>query len=246
MYKHVNSASRIHALLTKALQQPDHATYLVWAEVFGVKGANDTETAQLVIVRLHWLHTELQLLENQVRSTNLSPHLYQGAFSRINNILSPLNLPAGWNGLRGNLTADILLAIAFCNEMLPDEESEIDPAELNSIGEQVVQLSDLLAESVLPERLKQLIAHHIELIQEALAQYQVFGAKALREVARTALGEIIEAKDAVAPQQTSEEISRLGTIWDRVNKAADFALKTERVAQLGQRAWEALSVWLQS
>lgn len=246
MYKHVNSASRIHALLTKACQQHDKALFMVWAEVFGVKGKDDDETAQLVIVRLHWLHIELQLLEKQARSANLSPHLYEGAFARINGTLSPLYLPVEWNSLRGNLTADIFLALAFCNELLPDEESEIDPTELAAIADEVTELSALLARSRLPERLRQLISHHIDLIQEALAQYQVFGAKALREVARTALGEIIESKDVVAPEQTSEEVSRLGKIWEHVNRTADAALKAERIAQLGQRAWEALSTWLQS
>lgn len=245
MYKHVNSASRVHALLTKALQQPDMATFAVWAEVFGVKGTNDTQTAQLVIARLHWLHTEVQLLETKVRAANLSPHLYEAAFSRIENIISPLNLPASWQSYRGNLTPDVLLALAFCNELLPDEESEIDPAELSAIADEVAQLSALAATSNLPDRLKQLIAHHIELIEEALAQYQVFGAKALREVARTALGEIIESKDTVAPEQQSEEVSRLGKLWTHVNKAADAALKAEKVAQLGQRAWETLLTWLQ-
>lgn len=245
MYKHVNSASRIHALLTKAVQQPDKALFLVWADVFGIAGHDEAQTAQLVIVRLHWLHTELQLLERQVRAANVSSHLYELAFARINTILNPLQLPASWQGLRGHLSADVLLALAFCNELLPDEESSIDPKELDAIADEVAQLSELLTKSSLPDHLRQLIAHHIELIKDALAQYQVFGAKALRAAGRTALGEIIESKDTIAPAQQSDEVSRLGKLWANVNKAADTALKTERVAQLGQRAWDAISTWLQ-
>lgn len=245
MYKHVNSASRIHAILTKAVQQPDKAIFQVWADVFGIKGSDDAQTAQLVIVRLHWLHTELQLLEKQVRTVNVSSHLYESAFARINLILNPLHLPASWQGLRGHLSPDVLLALAFCNEFLPDEESSIDPTELDAIADEVVQLSDLLTESSLPDHLKQLIAHHIELIKEALAQYQVFGAKALRAAGRSALGEIIESKDTIAPAQQSDEVSRLGKLWANVNRAADTALKTERIAQLGQRAWDAMSTLLQ-
>jgi hypothetical protein len=115
MYKHINSASRIHAILTKAAQQPDKALFRVWANVFGIEGEEDTPVAQLVIVHLHWLHTELQLLDSQLRATKVSRHLYEAAFAKIELISSPLNLPAGWQGLRGHLSADVLLALAFCN-----------------------------------------------------------------------------------------------------------------------------------
>lgn len=245
MYKHVNSASRIHALLTKAQQQPHKAIFAVWADVFGVKGVNDQQTAQLVLAHLHWLHVELQLLEEQVRATNLSAHLYEGAFARVSQIISPLNLAAGWQGYRGNLTPDVLLALAFCNEFLPDEESPIDPAELHQIMADVSELAELIKTSSLPERARKLIEHHLELIKQALLQYPIQGAKAFREVARTAVGEIIEVKDAIVAEQNTEEVSRLGKLWKHVNTAADTALKAEKVYQLGTRTWEAFLTLLQ-
>jgi hypothetical protein len=243
MYKNINSASRLHAILQKAQQQGDKATFQVWAEVFGVKGANDQQTAELVLSHLQWLHLELQLLEGQVRSANLSPHLYEGAFSRVRQIASPLNLAAGWQSYRGNLTADVLLALAFCNELLPDEEATIDPAELIEITKQVDELSQLLAQSALPEAVRQLVAHHLELIRTALAQYPIRGAKALREARREALGEIIEVKDAVAQERQSEEVSRLGKLWKKVNSVVDAVVKIDKVTQIGQRAWDALLTW---
>lgn len=245
MYKHVNSASRIHALLFKAQQQSDQATFAVWAVVFNVKGANDQHNAELVLSHLNWLHIEMQLLESQVRGANLSAHLYDSAFLRVRQIISPLNLAAGWQSYRGNLTADVLLALAFCNELLPDEESAIDPKELADIINQAEELRSALAQSSLPDRIKKLIGHHLELIRLALAQYPIFGAKALREAGRTALGEIIESKDVIAQQQKVEEVNHLEKLWKRVNTAADTALKAEKMAQLGQRAWDTVLTWIQ-
>lgn len=170
----------------------------------------------------------------------MSSYLFESTFARIQNSISPLSLPASWSSNRGNLAPDVLISVAFYNELLPDEESGIDPADLKAISDDVVELSALVATSKLPSKLKQLIAHHIKLVEEALAQYQVFGANALREAARTALGEVIESKDAVSSEQQSVEISRLGKLWARVNKVADAALKVEKVAQLGQHAWEAI------
>lgn len=246
MYKHTNSASRIHAVLSRALQQGDQATFAMWANVFDVSAANDLEKARKVIAHLHWFNVELQLLATQVQQKQLSPHLYDSAFARIEQVTSPLHLQAGWHGTRGNLTPDVLLAIAFCNELLPDEEASIAPDELASIASEVKELAELLKTSSLPDRLKQLISHHIDLILTALAQYQVFGAKALREAGRTALGEIIEAKDTVAPQQASPEMSKLEKLWKHINTVTDIATQAEKAAQLGNKGWELLSTWLQS
>jgi hypothetical protein len=244
-YKHINSASRIHALLTEAVQQPDKATWGVWADVFGVKGTDDTETAELVLERLHWLQIELQLLRTQADGAALSKHLYDGSLSRIRSVISPLNLPAGWQGVRGNLTPDVLLALAFLNEVLPDEESAIPAAELQAIAKQVAELADALKAADLPPALRRLVEHHINLIATALAQYRIAGARGLREAGRTALGEIIERKDELEPEKKSEVVSRLGKLWKHVNSAADAALKAEKLAQLGHRAWEAVSGLLQ-
>ena len=55
------------------------------------------------------------------------------------------------------------------------------------------------------------------------------------------LGEIIEAKDEVAAAKNAPAVKSLESTWKTVNTAADTALKAEKVAQLGQRAWELIS-----
>ncbi|WP_428508552.1 hypothetical protein [Roseateles sp.] len=246
MYKHNNSASRIHALLTKAMSQPDKALYQVLADVFDVHGADDAATGQLVLPRLNWFYVELDLLEAQVRSTQISTHLYNGAFTRVRMVISPIYLSAGWQGMRGNLTPDVLLALAFLSELLPDEEAAIPPGELEEIAAEVEALTKLVRDAVIPEALRHLIEHQLLLIRLALDQYPIHGAKAFREAGRTALGEIIETRETSGvPVKDSEELSRLGKLWKRVNSSTDVALKMEKVGQLGYRAWEALNAWLQ-
>lgn len=246
MYKHINSASRIHAILQAAVNQSDKAIWAVWADVFGVKGESDTATAELVLERLHWFHIELQLLQSQVEHASCSKHLYEGALARIRSIASPLNLPAAWQSARGNLSADVLLAVAFLNEILPNEESAIDPSEFLEITAQVNELEGLLSDSDLPEALLRLITHHLRLIRRALEQYKYFGAKALVDARREALGEIVEYKEVIEAANGRDEVSRLGKIWKHVNTAADSAIKIDKAIQIGHKAWEAISVILNS
>ena len=246
MYKHINSASRVHALLGKALQQGDKPLYAVLAEVFQVKGQSDAETSVLVLPRLNWFYEELQLLETQAQGLKLGTHLYEHAFARVRLVISPLNFSSAWHSTRGNLTPDVLLAFGFLNELLPDEESQIPTEELAAIANELHELHKQVLEGELPMPLRKLVLHHLDLIAQALARYPIFGAKALREAGHTALGEIIEAQSGGVTAPTgSQEISRLDSIWKRVNSAADIALKVEKVGQLAHKAWEALSNWAQ-
>ena len=222
------------------------ALFVVLAEIFEVKGATDADTGVLVLPPLNWFYIELHLLEEQARASSLSEHLYNHAFARIRMVISPLYLQASWHGMRGNLTSEVLLAIAFLNEVLPSEEITVPPEELAAIAAELDELLSLVLKSDLPVALRRFTQHQLQLIELALAQYPIFGAKALREAGHSALGEIIETQGTVeATVDSPEALSRLGQLWKRLNTAADVALKSEKVGQLGHRAWEALSNWLQ-
>jgi len=241
MPKNINSASRLFSLLELTLGEGGNAPILdVWARLFVVKEPNAHRKAALVAERLGWVHRELGLVAEQMRESGYSDNLYVNAFSNIESAVSTLILPNQWSHAMQFLKPETLLALNFCSEILPDEESQISADELNQIRELVDELHLSLSTSEIPPRLILLIQHHVELIQRALAEYPVIGAKALREAARTGLGELIEIKETVKGNHDSPEISKLGATWRKVNEAADIALKSEKLAQIGQKAWATL------
>jgi hypothetical protein len=238
MYRHNNSASRIHSFLLK-LSSPSlpvqNPTYLVFASAFGISEEADDRKAIAVLAHLHGFHRELSRLENQLVAANVSSSLYLSAFSRIRHVVSPLTLTGSWQGYMPHLAPEVLLAIQFCNEMLPDEESEISLEELKGIADEVNSLETLLENSQISETLRELIEHHIALIRDALLQYQISGAKVFREAARTALGEIIEKRDEIELAKEDGEVKGLDKLWKRVNTATDSALKAEKLALLFEK-----------
>lgn len=241
MPKNINSASRLVTLINSIPGHPDNTQTLeVWAKLFNISEQNPNKKAAVVSQRLSAMYRELELIREQMRNANYSESLYAGPISKVENALSTMLLPTTWNQVRQYLTSETLVALSFCSEILPDEETQIDSEEMSEIRAQVDDLRASLENSQLPVRLRALIEHHIELILTALAEYPITGAKALREAARTALGEIVEVKDAVAERREAPEISKLGGLWKKVNQAADAALKAEKLAQLGQKAWAML------
>jgi len=242
MAKNLNSATRLLRILEKASEHQDNTQTLeAWARLLGVSVENPHRKAVEVGELVHAMHRELDLAASGLAGANFSKGLYESAFTRIEHAISPMLLPATWNQVKQYLTPDVLTALAFCTEILPDEESQISAEELDSIRKKVEELRATVSDAETPIRLRQLIQHHIALIDRALSEYAVVGAKALREAGRTALGEMIEAKDELAPVKSSPAVSKLESTWATVNKAADIALKGEKMAQLGQKAWEALS-----
>lgn len=241
MPKNINSASRLNLLIEKVLSAPEKRQILeVWAELFGIDDANPNRKASLVIERLRWMHQELELVAKQMRASGYSEELYARAITNIENAMSAMILPGQWSQAKQYLGRDTLVALAFCGEILPDEESQISTDELSQIQKLVDELSILLSDSELPQRLVSLIQHHITLIEQALAEYPIIGAKAFRQAARTGLGEFIEVRETIKPSSDSPAISKLGEAWKKVNQVADVALKAEKIAQLGQKAWAAL------
>jgi hypothetical protein len=134
-----------------------------------------------------------------------------------------------------------MTALAYCAQILPDEELQISPEEIDRIRACLTELKECVVDATLPARLHSLIEHHVGLIERALHEYPISGAIVFREAGRTALGEMIEVKDQISETKGHPAILKLEKGWKTVNSAADIALKTEKLSQLGQRAWDALS-----
>lgn len=238
MPMHINAASRLHTILEAASRHHDNeATLKVWSEIFGIDEQSQVRQSMLITERLGWMHKEWEILNGQLRVSTLSEYLYASALARVENALSPMILSTTWNNGRQYLTPETLLSIAFCSEFLADEESQISMDDMEAIKAQVNELTKMLGVCELPERLRAVIAHHIVLIETALTEYPIAGAKALREVARTALGELIAERDAVQDYKDAPEMAKLGAVWRKVNTVADVALKVDQLAQVGQKAW---------
>lgn len=162
MPKNINSASRLVFLLTGIPGHPDNTQTLdVWATLFKINESNPHKKAILVGERLNAMYRETELIREQMQKANFSENLYARALSQVENALSTMLLPGTWNQARQYLTAETFVALSFCGEILPDEESMIAPDELVSIAKQVQELEDSLSTSTLPLRLQALVQHHI-------------------------------------------------------------------------------------
>jgi hypothetical protein len=245
MPKNINSASRLVSLLRSIPAHPDNTQSLeVWARLFEIAEENPNRKSIAVTDRLSVMYRELEIVRDEMKKANFSEDLYLATFTSLEHAFSAMLLPASWNSVRQYLTPDTFTTLAFCGEILPNEESQIDPTEIADIKILLEDLENSLFESNLPVRLYELVIHHIRLIKQALAEYPISGAKALREVKRTAQGEIIEIKKTVDLNTDLPEIKKLDNLWRKFNDATNVAYNIDRAIQLAHKASETIGGFL--
>lgn len=234
-----NSASRLYAFLISLPGHQDTTQNLsAWADALGIGESDTSRQARLVSERLATLSRELDHIREGMKSANFSSHLYTKALAAFDAAFSPMYLSSTWNHVRQQLKPEHMLALQFCGEILPDEEDEIQQADLDEISSLLAELESLAAKSdQIPERLRRLIETQVAQIRAAVASYKIAGAKVLREAVRASYGELVEAKDIITEHKNSPEVSKLAEVWRKVNAVADAALKVDGVVQLGQKAW---------
>lgn len=241
MPKNINSASRLVSLLRNIPAHPDNTQSLeVWARLFEITEENPNRKSIAVTDRLSVMYRELEIVRDEMEKANFSEDLYLATLTRLEHAFSAMLLPASWNSVRQYLTPDTFTALAFCGEILPNEESQIDPDEITEIKALLEDLETFLNDSDLPPRLQALVSNHIRLMREAFAEYPISGAKALKKVSHAAHGEIIEIKKTIDANCNNPEIKKLDGVWKKFNNATNTALKIDRLAELGQKAYETI------
>jgi hypothetical protein len=238
MPKNCNSASRIVNLITSIPYHVDNtSTFEVWTQVFGLTELPLKKKIHVVAERLGSVSRELELVRAQMDERNFSPELYSPAIAHLEEACSTIILSGIWHQVRQHLTSEVIVVLSFCSEIIPDEEDLIAPEKLSSIAEQIDSLSQLLSTSQLPPRLRSLLQHHIELIQRALEEYPITGAKAFQRATQTGAGEAWDLREDIKRGRNEPEIVALGALWQEVRYETGIAHRINSVPQVERRPW---------
>ena len=243
----INSASRLHSIFVRIDGIADNTPALaLWRTVLEVKDDDDARCALTVARRLDWILKELEAIRGAMaaRGSQFPEILYDTSITRARNACSVLLLTNTAQHVKQYVRPEDLKTFAFLAHVLPRDEARIDVSELLQLHEQVETLSEQLKTSELPDGLKAIVSHHLQLIRDALDQYPVRGAKALRQALHAAVGELAEAKTAVQEHRSAPELSALRRLWSQVHELSDIALRAQKIAQLGRAIWEEGNVLL--
>lgn len=234
----MNSAHRLLRVFQPAAQLPDNTNVLsAWCKVFGIEEGSTTKTSLRVAESLNGLHDELVVMDHQLSTTQLSKPLYERATVSIDAALSVMLLGGNWGQIKQYLTGETLLSLGFCAEILPNEEEDISPETLAELHALLGELRDVAESDGVNERLRELIRHHLSLLEKALFDYKIRGISSLRTAVHTATGELIESQDILKEERGSPQVGKLAKVWNKVIDVITKAEKVDKGIQLIHKAW---------
>jgi hypothetical protein len=236
----INAAHRLDQILREAQSSPDAvSTVEVWTELFGITGP-DAPTAAVEAVRMvGLLRDQMHEVRRKMRNTAVKPQRYEPAFENISNALDIQNLSALWRDRNAYLTAEVLAAVGWCADTLPAEEDVIDPEDLARFAEEVRMFGDRVAGSSLPDYVKSFVLRQVAIIEQAIREYPVVGARAFRRAYVECFADFTENQNTYLEHQDEEEMQELRGFWSQIQT---YAQKAGPWIAIGQGAMKILEL----
>ncbi|MEO2282057.1 hypothetical protein [Pseudoalteromonas pernae] len=248
MPQNINSAYRIREILNSLRSKPDNTpTHEIWAEVFSLE-ESDQDRKNVSIARcLADLHDEVELVRDEMLKLGYSENLFDSSLKKCNTVFAVQSIMGQWKGHKQQITPEVIVALGFCSEILPNEEELIDESNLDELRDMASDLRASLTQSNLPVHTKHIIEKHLNKIDEAIFKYKVVGAKALNEVMQSAYGEVIVSEAVFEEARGSEELGKLSAMWQKTKSVLDGVVDTNKriaamqgMAEKGQKVLEFL------
>ena len=223
MAEQVNAAARLVAILEAVAQQPhERLIRAVWATVFDLP---ETETGPLLdrlAAVLQLVQEARQLVESVVGDQNRDLHLQ--AFTKLNRALSLINFESSANPLVPEVRG-ALEGIRFSADLVSrfDQGGVVNEDELQALLAEVDALLELLLESSLPAKVKELLVQRLEAVRAAILEIRLRGTEDLEEALDSLLGTVVRTKADVATQK--------GKMFDRFGKLLDMGYKLVLLAE---------------
>jgi hypothetical protein len=228
----INSAYRtLNILNTLRANGNGSPAYKILGSAFKVFG-EDIYVRKEVIKRLPLLIDQFENILNQMSNTSFSENLYRNYFKNVISAFTTINLDTDWGHFVHNINSELMLALKWCSEVLPDEEEHLDDATVKNWIDKVEKLLFDLTSSDLSIDLRQLLSKHLESLRDALNKYQLVGLREIEDSLLQTLGSLNRQKTRIheqlqeASDEDREQIYEYENILKEVGNAVDSADKT--------------------
>jgi len=227
-----NSAGRLRALLAM-MQTQGHNLAVIdgWIASFSLSHLPNGEADLLVARQLLNVRLEVEQLARDLEG-RVPDHLTASARSAFLNAISPRIFSQPWANVMQHFPPQINTSLDFCVHLLPADEQEIDVELWNELRAKVEELRGALDDEKLPTSLRELIRHHVELIEDAIQACRVRGVIRMQVALDAAGANLARAEAQLAAYNGVPAFGRLISMWQTAQKIGDFALKVEKYSHL--------------
>lgn len=222
-----NSAFRLLAILQAALCYPENkSTQEVWSETFHLQ-STDTAGIFRSLAALIENTDEIEKLIKLIPDTNYD--LYIECLPPIRRGVSYPHIGNPWQSVRAFFAPENLRGLQFCADLLARHypEASIPKTDLDQISKLADELFSEVHSSTIDPKLRFILLNLLETIRRCIAEYQIRGAKGMRQTVVVALDTLAQTiRKKPATDYTKEDkifVTRFLTILSKVDMAVSKA-----------------------
>lgn len=231
MTSFANSGQRILNIAHEALKQNEKLpTAEAWANVLGLEAKTAKSDPHDVNQQLVLLRKELDLLEEKMSATEFSAPLYKPYIKRVRNAVTPGNITATWNNYKQQFTAETILALRYCSEILSDEP-ECDFEELENLLSKLSEFEQNLDSTSVNEPTYRFVKSQIEIIKNAIRNYPVAGGSAIRTAFSEGFSDLNAKAEELRDKEQGEFTTKIGGFWRDLKSAGKEFVEADRIAK---------------
>lgn len=226
-----NPAGRLYTILREAERKNEkEQTCKVWASVFGIEEAKETEIIRNLLSLQELVEEVHALIKN---NSQLNSDLFLKSFPNLRRAVSAKNLTTQWNNYKVGLNPETMTRLEFCAEVLSGEYSElpISAEEIDKLKTQLASLIEFVEKSVMPNELKVFVLIQLEELRRGIFDFKIRGAQGLRTAMEAVIGATLAQNEKYQEikRTDADVLSRLGQFLDSVDGIISKALKVKRV-----------------
>ena len=201
-------AGRLYDIFNEARQKPEgDSSRKVWSEIFGVPEEDTGIILKMYADLIQLSQTTKEKLED------IDHDLYLRPFSRIERILSQINLDAAWKNWKAQIDEPTIYGLQFCSDKLNriTNYERISNEEIDAIKLSLSKLTDQILNSKLDSSLKELLIRNLESLRQALIAFKIKGIEGIQQELELNLGSIILHQEEIRSKSNVDNESSLWT-----------------------------------
>lgn len=191
--------------------------------------------------KLELLLSQIDFVENNLKSLDFPEHLSFQQISSARNAFSTSALNNSWSHVKNHITPDVELAFKWAAYALADEANQIDDATLASLREEINSLKSDPLLAKMPPTLRDLITKYLNAILEAIVAYPLAGRAPFQKAAEDFAVKIIVENDALVAETThvsKEAESFYKTAKNVIKKTFDVVSTTSKGVEAIDKIWK--------
>ena len=229
MKDYSNSAKRVLNLVLAVQTKPDKSSAAeVWAGAFGLDEAKAKTDPHEVIQMLSVLRHELDLFEEKMVESGFSDQLFKPYIKKVRSTVSPHNIGATWNNYKSNYSADTILSLRFCSEILEAEPS-VDFSELEKLLSELEKFKDSLDSSTINGITYQFIISQIRIIENAIRSYPIVGGASIKKAFSEGFADLNDKAEDLVKEEETEVTRGVGKFWKDLKSAGNEFVEADRI-----------------